>query len=248
MNSYPSAHFHYRLNRNLDLLSLKRTFSANRRLHVLSILQGKGAEHLYQCLSTYIQWTLHIYANKQTWEIAPETSGQHGIHANDKLLEYAYTAARTGFAYVYESGINLRVFQPDNVMNNVAGSFFTQFVEFLNTPAFIKFVRDVTGDYELTHASARATCFRAGHFLNLHTDYGQGLKKFAYVFNLSRHWNVEWGGVLQFVNSEKALINCFMPIFNSFCIFAVPQWHAVSFVAPFAGDARYAVSGWLYKG
>ena len=40
---------------------------------------------------------------------------------------------------------------------------------------------------------------------------------------------------------ERALT----PRFNSLNIFAVPQLHSVSVVAPFAGQTRMSVTGWL---
>lgn len=240
----------FELNPELDRAELSRLFGVNQRLQVRSILQQQGADALHRYLSTEMEWSLLVAARKKTFEVAPEAAGQRDAQANRRLLDYAYGAARDGFAFVY--GTNRRKSrQPSANDANLAASLLVRFGAFLNSAAFLSLLREITGRRDLRYASAQATCFLPGHFLNFHTDAGEGgnyiaAKKMAYVFNLSRGWSAAWGGLLQFEAADGSLCDSFVPLFNSLNIFSVPQSHAVSMVAPFAGSARYAVSGWLH--
>jgi Rps23 Pro-64 3,4-dihydroxylase Tpa1-like proline 4-hydroxylase len=68
---------------------------------------------------------------------------------------------------------------------------------------------------------------------------------FAYVINLSRDWQADWGGLLQFIDESGAVSETFMPRWNTLSLFRVPQGHAVSLVAPWARAPRLALTGWF---
>jgi Rps23 Pro-64 3,4-dihydroxylase Tpa1-like proline 4-hydroxylase len=74
---------------------------------------------------------------------------------------------------------------------------------------------------------------------------GRKLRRAAYVFNLTPRWQPDWGGQLQFIGPDGHVAEAWVPRFNALNVFAVPQPHAVSIVAPFAVGARYSVTGWL---
>ena len=63
--------------------------------------------------------------------------------------------------------------------------------------------------------------------------------------NLTARWRADWGGMLLFLDDEDHVAEGYMPAFNSLNIFKVPQRHAVSIVAPFAGEPRLSITGWL---
>jgi Rps23 Pro-64 3,4-dihydroxylase Tpa1-like proline 4-hydroxylase len=65
------------------------------------------------------------------------------------------------------------------------------------------------------------------------------------VINLSRNWQADWGGLLQFLDSDGEVVRTLMPRFNTISLFRVPADHLVSPVAPFATGARYAITGWF---
>lgn len=233
----------FRLNPELDVASLSTAFAAHQRLQIACALDDESVGRLYWHLATDMEWTLLLSANKRTYHVAAKRAGQP-IMDDQRLLAHAYSAATDGFAFVYAT--HRRGGTPETDAGEMPNTVLAEFFDFLNTPAFLTFAGKVTGNNKLVRATAQATCFRAGHFLNFHTDYDDG-KKIAYVLNLSQDWQAEWGGLLQFADRPGVLTDCFLPNFNSLSMFAVPQWHAVSFVTPFAGNARYAVSGWLHE-
>ncbi|MGH8398608.1 MAG: 2OG-Fe(II) oxygenase family protein, partial [Gammaproteobacteria bacterium] len=64
------------------------------------------------------------------------------------------------------------------------------------------------------------------------------------VLNLTKDWQADWGGLLQFLGEDGKVVDTFFPSFNSLMLFQVPMWHHVSYVTPFAGHGRYAITGW----
>jgi Rps23 Pro-64 3,4-dihydroxylase Tpa1-like proline 4-hydroxylase len=68
------------------------------------------------------------------------------------------------------------------------------------------------------------------------------------VLGLTPGWRAEWGGLLMFHERGGDIERALMPRFNVLNVFAVPQLHSVSAVAPFAGNDRLSVTGWLRFG
>jgi SM-20-related protein len=58
-------------------------------------------------------------------------------------------------------------------------------------------------------------------------------------------WRPEWGGYLMFLDSAGDITSGWKPRFNTLNLFRVPQSHMVSYVAPFAAFARFAITGWF---
>ena len=95
-----------------------------------------------------------------------------------------------------------------------------------------------------------ATLYRPGHFLSWHDDSGhpEQHRRVAYVLYLTRGWRADWGGQLQFIDAQGDVEEVWMPRFNSLALFLVPMPHLVTYVAPFATQPRFAITGWLCDG
>ena len=117
--------------------------------------------------------------------------------------------------------------------------------DLFNSAPFLDFARRLTGDDRIAYVDAQPTRYLPGHFLNGHTDaHDDAGRLYAYVLNLSPRWRAEWGGLLMFLDGEGAVTETFTPSFGTLNLFRVPQDHAVSMVAPFAGAPRYSITGW----
>ena len=82
--------------------------------------------------------------------------------------------------------------------------------------------------------------------LTAHDDVAPGKHRlYAYVLNLTARWRADWGGILMFLDEEDHVAEGYTPAFNALNIFRVPQRHAVSMVAPFAGEPRISITGWI---
>jgi Rps23 Pro-64 3,4-dihydroxylase Tpa1-like proline 4-hydroxylase len=117
---------------------------------------------------------------------------------------------------------------------------------FLNSAAFLDFVRALTGDSRPNHVDAQATRYERGHYLTQHDDKKPSSGRlYAYVLNLTPHWRTDWGGLLNFIDADGHVAEAYSPAWNALNLFRVPQPHAVSCVAPFAGAPRLSITGWV---
>lgn len=127
--------------------------------------------------------------------------------------------------------------------------FLHRFLEYLNSPPMLEFVHQVTGHADIGKADAQATRYLPGHFLRRHNDTIQDdpddVRRAAYVFNLTRDWEADWGGLLQFLGEGDRVEEAWTPAYNALVLFSVPSWHCVSCVAPFATEPRLAITGWF---
>ncbi|QIQ86316.1 2OG-Fe(II) oxygenase family protein [Erythrobacter sp.] len=129
------------------------------------------------------------------------------------------------------------------------GSVLDDFARFLSDEPALDFVRTVIGAGAASYADAQATAYGPGHFLTAHDDDVAGKnRKAAYVMNLSCDWTADWGGLLVFHAPGEARAEALVPSFNALNLFAVPQLHSVSMVAPWVPRRRYSITGWLRGG
>lgn len=118
--------------------------------------------------------------------------------------------------------------------------------DFLNSPAFLGFVRHLTGEAGGVFCDAQATRYRPGDFLASHHDELAGANRlFAYVLNFTPVWLTDWGGTLVFTDEDGHVAEGYRPVFNALNIFRVPTPHAVTQVASYAAAHRLAITGWV---
>ena len=230
-----------RPNPDLDPEALAAAFRGKRRLHIPNFLVREDADRLYESLKQDDRWRVVIKQGRDRHEFPTSLT----LQQKDQLSLLARRAHpdslqfRFDFIPVPESARE-RAEKP-NALH--------AFNDFMCSDRLISFFRTVTGVREIGFADAQGTAYGTGDFLGEHNDEIAGLNRHAaYVMNLSPGWRVDWGGLLMFPDASGHVQEAFAPVYNSLNLFAVPQNHSVSIVAPFAGDRRYAVSGWLRSG
>lgn len=229
------------ISNELDIGPLRERLKSHRRLQVLDFLQEPAADRLHACLRDEVPWEI---AQRADLPAPTPPLPVPGAPEEAALLEAAYQRARTGFEFVYDRyrmvDARREGREPGLVLHVV--------LDFLNSPQFLDFARELTGDSAIRMVSAQAARYRPGHFLTLHSDKAQDEDRaFAYVINLTRAWQSDWGGLLQFVEKGQRISDTFTPHWNSLSLFQVPQAHQVSLVAPWAKEARYSITGWFRR-
>lgn len=233
------------INNQLQLEPWRARLRAHGRVQIPGFLQDEAALRLHDCLRDEVTWETAQRTD------APLAAGQaHSVvpgSAQDvESLAAACLRARAGFEFYFDryrmidarrDGVD-----PQLVLHVV--------VDFLNSPEFLDFARQLTGDPAIRMVSAIGVRYRPGHFLRAHNDrVGSEDRTFAYVMNLSREWLPDWGGLLHFLDpTERRVVDTFTPLWNSLSLFRVPQPHEVSLVAPWAGSPRYSITGWFRRG
>ena len=212
------------------------------RVQIPSYLQEEAAERLVRCLAEEVPWTL-------AWRGA----GEPGVLAHDELraidgaayaelLRTLAEQARGRYGFAYESYMMVRAYNE----GRDPGLLLHQVLEFLNSPEHLAFTRMLTGENRIRRVSAQATRYRAGHFLRRHNDSSESDQRlYAYVMNLSRDWQADWGGQLQFLDPEGRVLETFLPLWNSLSLFKVPADHLVTPVAAWAEQDRCSITGWF---
>jgi len=236
------ANLRFRLNPNLDPAHLAERFAENGRAHIAGFLEASSAEAFFQLLKNRGDWRLIVNQDDKTFDLDRAAQVAMSEPQRQALEQAVYAGARYGFQFRYEA---IRV--PDGEaerarMDDALGNF----ASFLSSPDVVAFLRQVTGKPGIDFADAQATAYGPGHFLTAHDDDVEGKQRHAaYVFNLTPTWRVDWGGLLLFHGADGHIERGFTPSFNALNLFAVPQPHSVSMVAPFAAYRRYSVTGWL---
>ena len=232
------------INNDLLLEPWRARLRAHGRVQIPGFLQEPSALRLHQCLSEEVPWET---AQRSDAALAPgqASSAVPGSAEDAALLEAASRRAREGFEFYFDRYRMIDARRdgtdPQLVLHAV--------VDFLNSPQFLEFARQLTGDPAIRMVSAIGVRYRAGHFLRAHNDLANDEDRaFAYVINLSRQWSPDWGGLLHFLDPEqRRVVDTFTPLWNSLSLFRVPQPHVVSLVAPWAGSARYSITGWFRR-
>lgn len=217
------------------------------RIQIPEFLTSENANALLECLQQQVPWTL-AYRNGDQAQTVEHLSYQAMTESQrTQLVQACYARnpqcrVQPDFRFAYESYMMVRAY----LEKRDPGLLLHQVLEIFNSTAYLDFARALTGDRRIQRINAQATRYRAGHFLRWHTDedHSEG-RLYAYVLNLTPHWHADWGGILEFINSDGRMETSLHPAWNSLSVFKVPTGHAVSLVAPWAEASRLAITGWF---
>ncbi|WP_284124597.1 2OG-Fe(II) oxygenase [Parerythrobacter aestuarii] len=239
----------FEINPALDRAELATRFARDTRVQVRDVLTRDTAEEIRSILQNSTAWGLAMQADGSEFQGPQQVlhrdmatpTGQQRAQALGAATDAA--GARGDYAFRYAQYPIVQAVQE----GWDPGGPHELILEYINTPDFLQLARDITGFGDLVKADGQATLFARSQFLGLHIDshVAEGWKV-AYVLNLTiDDWKPDWGGYLQFFDSDGNIEQAFLPRFNSLNLLAVPQPHSVSMVAPFAPLGRYAITGWL---
>jgi Rps23 Pro-64 3,4-dihydroxylase Tpa1-like proline 4-hydroxylase len=230
------------LNPALDLTALTADFAAERRLQVPGFLSDAAAEWAWDQLANRTPWGLVFnegdrvveLANAQLRAMTPQQIGQIYVGVNER--------AKTDYQFLYH------IYPLATEYFNTGSELpLLRVYEWLNAPATLDWLRALTGRPDIRWAHAQATLYAKGHVLKSHSDLEPELNRraVAFVLNMTRGWQRDWGGYLQFFNERHDVELGWCPSFNTLNLFAVPHDHSVQLVTNFSGGKRLALTGWL---
>ncbi|MDZ4109379.1 MAG: 2OG-Fe(II) oxygenase family protein [Brevundimonas sp.] len=225
---------------DLDLTGAAERLAANGRARVPCLL-GEGAGALHKALTgPDMVWNRAIQ-NPYNADVPVAVFEAEPLAEQARLYAMAHEEATEGFQFIFD---RIKLGQA-RAMGLPLPPVLFDLHDLFNSAPFLEFARGLTGDERIAYVDAQPTRYLPGHFLNGHTDAHEDAGRlYAYVLNLSPRWRAEWGGLLMFLDGEGAVTETFTPSFGTLNLFKVPQDHAVSMVAPFAGAPRYSITGW----
>jgi Rps23 Pro-64 3,4-dihydroxylase Tpa1-like proline 4-hydroxylase len=226
----------------LDRESIRTVFSRDGRVHIADLFTAESAEAIYTTLAEKTAWQLSLNSGERHIDVAADEFERLPEHQRTRLLDSVHRGARAGFQYMFNN-FPIYDFYAAGLHRD---HYLMRVQEFLNSREFLEFARDVTGMGDIAFADAQATLFRPGHFLTQHDDEVEGKnRRAAYVLSFTRRWRPDWGGILEFIDSDGHVAEGYTPRFNALNLIRVPQRHAVSYVVPWAVEGRYSITGWL---
>lgn len=231
-----------RLRPGIDAATCAALFARHGRVHVPNVFPDDVAARIEQALREQTPWNRAFNSGDKHFELGPDAWQAVTPDKRAEIAAAVQANGRSGFAYFYE---NFPIADL-HAAGRYADSFLMRVYEFVNSAEFLAFAREVIGAPDVALADAQATCYRPGDFLTCHDDHVEGKqRRAAYIFNLTRPWSVDWGGILQFIDRDGHVAEGYTPAFNALNLVRVPNPHSVSFVNPLAAGARYSITGWL---
>jgi len=245
-----SSKIDFRLNSDLDVEHYARLYAETGLVQIPGILSEETANAVHEMLAREISWRL-VFVAPHGGPVAAygpvaclnqaeiEALGNQGMQ---EILGGVMEMARRNIGFLYSSYPMIQAYSegwdPGHPIH--------QLTEFLNSPAFLDFGRQVIGEPRLTKADCQATLYSRGHFLTRHRDEGaKNERRAAYTFGFTRNWQTDWGGLLMFLDEQQDISRALMPRFNVLSLFDGHRIHSVSPVSAFAGAGRYQITGWL---
>jgi len=227
------------LNSALDIDGITDALRRDGRVHIPRILTEESAARVHRCLEQETDYSLLVQTGldqAQAWRVATLAPQKQA-----ELITKVYSRARDQFDYLYDAHnlTNEGEPYPDS------SHYLANITRFLNSALLLDFARRVTGVSRIAFASAQATRYRPGHFLNQHNDVNDPRRVAGFVLNMTPAWRSDWGGALLFSDRPGHITEGYLPAFNALNLFSVPQEHLVGFISPFAAAMRYSITGWF---
>lgn len=212
-------------------------FAIDARVRLINALDPGLADRVASTLETHREFNLMLARGGETAELTDEKMNQLSPQDRKDLQSSLWADAQQGRGFCY------RGHRLNATTNPVLSAFNTA----LNSEPVLSQVRALTGDDRIASADAQATRYDRGDYLTRHLDDPADEKRlYAYVFSFCRYWHPDWGGLLQFYQQDGTPREAWSPGFNSLSLFSVRHIHSVTFVAPFAGQPRFSITGWFH--
>ena len=229
------------LNPKLDRRVIAEIFRRQGRVHIPDVLTPESAGAVHAWLSTQTPWQLSLNVGQRHVDVAHDQLMLLSPEQRELMTRAMVEQSRRGFQYVFENYPLHDLYQAGERAHPLL-----RMHEFLNSPGFLQFAREITQLTQIAFADSQATKYLPGHFLTEHDDAVAGKQRLAaYVFGFTPEWRADWGGILQFIDRDGHVAEGYVPGFNVLNLFRVPQKHNVSYVTPAAAGGRYSITGWL---
>lgn len=230
------------LNPDLDVEALAAEFAKDQRLRISNALTDDVAGRIGDTLLNKVPYELAYVVNGQNMSISLEQLAAMTPQQRRDLFTALYAEASRGIGFLYGRFHLNRAREHDDADIR----FLHEFQDYLNSPDMFRTIETITGSDGIRVTDAQATSYRPGHYLTRHNDDLTGQeRRFAYVFGFSRSWHPDWGGLLQFFETDGTPRDAWMPAFNTLSLFDVRHVHSVTHIAPYAAAPRLSITGWF---
>ncbi|MBF7072438.1 2OG-Fe(II) oxygenase [Glaciecola sp. MH2013] len=212
-------------------------YSSKQRFRIPGFLAPSSATRIATVVKEIRDYELVFFAGNENKAVRESELRKHSDETRGNLQAQIFQNAANGVGFLYGR---------HPIIEGEKQAPLLEFKQWLNSPQTIDWVRTVTGHHDISHADANVTRFARGEFLTRHNDVAPNeTRRVAFVMNLSEQWHADWGGLLQFFESDGTSVESYTPTFNSLSLFDVSRPHSVTCVAPFSPALRLSISGWF---
>jgi Rps23 Pro-64 3,4-dihydroxylase Tpa1-like proline 4-hydroxylase len=225
------------INEIQNIEELQSHFNLKQKLKIDNFLDSVFAEKIYQHIYLDKNWSLATGIDKMKYEKKITLQYEKANALQIKNVNSAF--GNDNFTYIFNRSMN----------NNINISYYEFTLrKILNSKDFIDKLNEITNLNLTKLTTLFLSKYKSGNFLSPHSDKGNG--KLAFVIYLTKFWKPQYGGILHFMsNDRKEIIESYVPTFNSFIIFKVPEHvgipHFISHVSPNVKYPRFAITGWF---
>jgi len=232
------------INPEHDPVKLGELLQRDGVLQIKNFLTAKSAETIHQWLLENKTWYLAYNDGDNFYESPMAQVQQAPAQERQQLMNSIYQRATTQFQYLF---IQYYITQAIELGED-NGHPMHEMHSWINKQSTLDFMRTLVGESAIKKADSYASCYSPGHFLTQHEDHHEKHDRVAaYVISMTKVWDVNWGGHLAFYDDIGNVKQAFIPGYNCFNVFLIPQRHAVQPVASFANTNRLSYLGWLHR-
>lgn len=230
------------VNPHISWSEYQRRYASAGRVQIMEFLLPSAANEITALVKSRLPWILEYREAGQSRRLSEHDFGAMSAVDRASFTHRIDSLAREDFQFAYFSCS----LAPENISQFPAGHGVQGLAQKIVSHDFVSMMREFIGDPAVRGLTASFTRYDPGQYLLPHDDTdSREDRRAAYVLNLSEDWWPDWGGLLQFIDDRRNVVESFSPHNASLAVFKVPQLHAVSYVAPYALRPRYAITGWL---
>ena len=230
----------YKLNDGVDPKALAKEYKKAGRVLIKDAMDAKCADKLSESIETMAIWRT-VYLDGETERRISGHDLQSLTNRRQRdMQENIYIQARQGYQYLrYEC-------PTDVIPDSKDPKGLTDADVFFKSDGFRDFLRKIAGakDGELENVGAR--WLQRDHFM---ADSALATKlpdcKLWFSMDMTRTWQMQWGGQLNFLDDEGEIEQAWSPGFNQLSVYAGGTRHSIGYVTPFHHAFCLSICGQL---
>ena len=232
------------LNPAIDVSKCAAELQKNGRVQIHNFFAKDTAETLHQMVADHKPWYLAYNNGDSYYESDLAEFDALTPEQKTGFMNEIYAKACTQFQYVFcQYYITQAIDKGEDKGNPIHVMH-----DFVNGDIFTPFLKNLTGEENISFVEAFISKYRPGDFLTRHDDtHNKNDRVIAYTIGMTKNWDMNWGGHLAFYDNNGNIKHGLIPDFNTFNAFLIPQEHAVQMVNPSAGSARTSFLGWANR-
>ena len=234
------------LNPDLDIEALASSYMVDKRLAIDNFLQDDVAEQIHSACVDSVPYEIQYVLDGKYQSMSRAEAAQSSPEQQRAINARIMAAASQGVGFLYDGYLKSRVKTTADSMLNDKLIFLHDVFRKIGSEDILSLISRITGETGINGAEPQYTRYNPGHFLTRHRDVVGGRdRRIAFVLGFTKDWHPDWGGLLQFYREDGTPRDAWTPRFYVLSIFDVSHIHAVTYVTPFAGAARYSLTGWF---